>query len=352
MSQPNQFNQTSFTLAQKVVADAKRWRQRLDLEEIKLHDADAEFILVREALRSLAKPTRVNYRSALRRIDAWLGERPHTDSTLAAYVMELHRLGKAPATIGQAVIAVKFREKVFDHPSPAGKHTEQALRAVRREGSDRRKGSAPGLTLDQVESIIQAAEQDGTVWGLRDSAIIATAFYTGLRVGEAAAIRVSDLTFFNDGTGILRVRQSKTDQFGVGIQLGLATDAVRRIVAWLERAQIRSGVAFRAVQCNGFDGSYVVTSRAMSSGHVAEIVKARAKDVGIRCTSHSLRRAFAQHLTREGVPIQAVAAAGRWSDPAQVVRYVQNEQQSQSLVVSIFDRKQREKKRRRRAGRV
>ena len=45
MSQPNQFNQTSFTLAQKVVADAKRWRQRLDLEEIKLHDADAEFIL-------------------------------------------------------------------------------------------------------------------------------------------------------------------------------------------------------------------------------------------------------------------------------------------------------------------
>ena len=51
------------------------------------------------------------YSGALRRLDAWLADRRLEDATLAAYLAELHDLGRAPASASTAVAAACFRAR-------------------------------------------------------------------------------------------------------------------------------------------------------------------------------------------------------------------------------------------------
>ncbi len=49
---------------------------------------------------------------------------------------------------------------------------------------------------------------------MRDAAILAVASDALLRVGEVAALQVDDIAFEADGSGIVTIRSSKTDQEG------------------------------------------------------------------------------------------------------------------------------------------
>ncbi len=186
----------------------KRRRLRVRVEE----EDPKDRARLERALASLAARTHTNYACALGRFDSWRWGRVIRDDLLADYVFHLHREGKAPATVRVATNAIAFREKALDRPDPRGRETKQAFRAVRRKGAGRGKGSAPGLTLEQVEEIIRAAEGRGDLWALRDAAIVAAGFYCGLRIGEVAGLRVGDVRLLPDGT--LRVSKSKTDPDG------------------------------------------------------------------------------------------------------------------------------------------
>ena len=324
-----QFNRTAWAV--KMGAHlARRETTPLDSDE-------ADRKLSRAFLR-LAKGTRKNYRAQLRRLDAWLDGRELTDSTLADYILTRHREGLAPGSHVALLNAVKFRAKATGSPSPVGQETDDVLAYTKREGAGRGRGYAPGLSLEEVEKIITTAENNASLWGLRDAALMATAFYAGLRIGEAVAIDFDDLTFYRDGTAALRIRQSKTDQHGQGKTVPLSSDAVRRLVAWIEASQVSSGPVFRRLQWSGIYKSATMTDEALTADHAGEIVKACGKVAGFKITSHSLRRSFAQHLTRAGLNVQEVARAGRWASADMVLRYVENETANKSAVLSVFEK--------------
>ena len=102
----------------------------------------------RLAEASLAANIRRAYAGALRRLDAWLDGRPLEDATLAAYLAELHDLGRAPASASTAVAAACFRARLpmsrarpGNAPpgsSPATGGPPQTAAAGRRGGSGRR----------------------------------------------------------------------------------------------------------------------------------------------------------------------------------------------------------------------
>ena len=76
---------------------------------------------------SLSPNTRRAYSGALRRLDAWLDGRGLEDATLAAYLAELHDLGRAPASASTAVAGACFRARLAGEPSPAGERTARVL---------------------------------------------------------------------------------------------------------------------------------------------------------------------------------------------------------------------------------
>ncbi len=120
---------------------------------------EAENPELSRAFRAVAPGTAKGYKCSLRRLDAWLEGRPLTDDLLADYCESLHKDGKAPGTVIAAINAAKFRCKALDLPSPDGRATAQVRSYVKRNGSDRKRGHAKGLSYEQVEAIIQAAEE-------------------------------------------------------------------------------------------------------------------------------------------------------------------------------------------------
>ena len=68
----------------------------------------------------------------LRRLDAWLDGRELHDVTLAAYLAELHDVGRASSSASMAVAAACFRAKLAGQPAPAGERTARVLAGYRR----------------------------------------------------------------------------------------------------------------------------------------------------------------------------------------------------------------------------
>ena len=86
------------------------------------------------AAHSLSANTRAAYARALRQFDAWRGDQPATDATLAAYLGWLFEQGRAPATAAVGVAAVTFRATLTGTPV-RGPQTDRVLAGFRRDGA-------------------------------------------------------------------------------------------------------------------------------------------------------------------------------------------------------------------------
>ena len=128
--------------------------------------------------KSFADNTMRNRRQALKQFDGWLNGRPCSDGLLAQYITHLFDIGKAPGTISIVVSAVKWLLKHRNNGQPVELPiTTATLSGIRREGRDRGRGQRNGLTWKEVERICAVQESDGTLRGLRNSAI--SACYVG-----------------------------------------------------------------------------------------------------------------------------------------------------------------------------
>ena len=82
---------------------------------------------------SVSENTLRNYRYWSKEIETWLGGRSLDDGLLAEYITRLHAQGKSPATISQAVAAVRWQAK-NQGIKIVGEVTTRTLAGIRREG--------------------------------------------------------------------------------------------------------------------------------------------------------------------------------------------------------------------------
>src|SRR3546814_2648925 len=82
-----------------------------------------------------------------------------------------------------------------------------------------RAGSRQGFTLSVL---LEACGRD--VAGLRDAAILSLGYDAGLRVSELVAVAVELMEAQEDGSGLLEVPHSKTDQEGQGAWVWLRSE--------------------------------------------------------------------------------------------------------------------------------
>ena len=290
--------------------------------------------------KSFAQNTIRNRRHALQKFDEWLQGRQITDGLLAEYITHLFDQGKAPGTISIVVSAVKWFLKHRNGGTPVELPiTSATLSGIRREGKDRGRGQRNGLTWREVEKICAVQEADGTLRGIRNSAILRVMSDGLLRISEVTELRIDDL---EDNT--LRVRFSKTDQEGQGEYLYLCEDTRQIVHEWLKRSGLTEGYLFRRMTPKG-DNLYRDKGTGepvrLSDDGVRRVIKSCAARVGLteKVSGHSLRIGTTVSLAQVGASLVDIQVAGRWKDPGMPAHYARTQFAEKGAIARFKDGK-------------
>ena len=217
--------------------------------------------------------------------------------------------------------------------------TTATLAGIRREGRDRGRGQRNGLRWCEVEKICEVQEADGTLRGIRNSAILRVMSDGLLRISEVTELRIDDL---EDNT--LRIRFSKTDQEGEGEYLYLCEDTRQIVQKWLERSELTEGYLFRRMTARG-DNLYVNKDTGEPStltvDGVRKIIKRCAARVGLteKVSGHSARIGTAISLAQAGASLIDIQTAGRWKDPNMPAHYARAQFAERGAIARFKDGK-------------
>ena len=280
---------------------------------------------------SVSANTLKAYQRALHNLETWLSCRTLSDALLAEYITNLHKTGKTPATIGQAVAAVKWQLKHQSQETTNFPITHATLAGIRRAGKDRGRGQVDGLTWQDVERVCLLAEIENTLAGLRDAAIIRLMSDCLLRISEVVAVNVADLR-----EKTLTLRSSKSDQEGTGESLYVC-DTTRNVLdRYRERAGVTDGAMFRHIR----RGDHIQPNR-ITAHSARRIIKKRAADAGVRgfISGHSIRVGSAVSLAQAGATVVDMQVAGRWKSSEMPAHYAKAELAERGAIARFKDGK-------------
>lgn len=278
-----------------------------------------EAVRIAEAITaSHAESTRTMYDWAWSKWEAWCAARgviamPAEPALICAYLTERAADGLSVGTIDTACGAISFIHRRHGLADPI---LTEGVRQVRR-GLRRIIGAAPRrqarpLGTGDVRQIVESIDRT-SAQGARDAAIVLVGFASAMRRSELAALMLADVEFKPGGV-LLRVRRSKTDQYGEGQAVAVvhgqhsSTDPIAALDAWLgfrgnEPGPLFTSLATRTVTLNPISGeaiSIVLRKRAKAAGLAAE-----------RITAHSLRAGHATTAAVAGVSLDRIAAQTR-----------------------------------------
>lgn len=307
----------------------------LDLEEIGARAAEL-------ARYSRSPATERAYRSDWTDFAGWceragLPALPAAATTVGAYLSD--RAGSLKvATLSRRIAAITAAHRMagqgFDGAHPA---ISRVLSGIRRRYGSRQAAKTAILTED-LRRIVRALPAD--LAGLRDKAVLLVGFAGAFRRSELVAIDYGDVILSGAGL-VITIRRSKTDQEGVGRQVGIprsrknsSTCPVAALEAWLNATDALSAIVnaemglgqprlerpvFRAID-HGKPGA------RLSGKAVAKIVKRAAQRVGFDPTKfagHSLRSGFATSAARGGADLACIMQQTGHKNADVARRYIQ-----------------------------
>ncbi len=286
---------------------------------------------------ALAPATRKAYAGALRRYGQWLDGRPPTDSFLAAHLDKMFRRGLSAASAALTVAAVRRAVRDLARAghhcteNPVGPVALERVERYRREAAGRGRGQAGPLLWEDADRMSECAEARGDARAVRDAALIGVASHALLRVSEVSRLDAEDVSPQSNGSALVKIRRSKTDQYGEGSVLHVGPDAAKRLERWMAMAGIESGPVFRPVK-----GGSVEAAR-LGTGAIRVAIKRRAAQAGISrpVSGHSLRVGAAQSLAERDVSLAELQVSRRWTSPAMPGRYVRGQEASRGPVARL-----------------
>ena len=308
------------------------------------HAVNASAVLTDEQRRRVAdalenaqsENTRRNYAGQYRKFRAWCEREgqsalPASPEVVAAYAAELAVEGKSMFTIRLAVSAIVDAHTRVDLESPVNTGVSVTLRGLARQTGVNQKQAKP-LDADALAAIRATAftprrtrggslesEESALKRGRLDIALASVLSDAGLRVSEAAQLRLRDVLDAEDGAGLVYIERSKTDQAGEGAYVAITPETLTA----LKQLRQDSGVMTDA------DAPVFGLSMSQISRRVDSM--AQAAGLGGGYSSHSGRVGLAIRMTRRGAPLQAVQTHGRWKSPQMPARYTRGEKALEAL---------------------
>jgi hypothetical protein len=167
---------------------------------------------------------------------------------------------------------------------------------------DRRNGSrldADLLTATEIELLMRQCSRRALT-GVRNRALIAVLWRSGLRIGEAQALAVKD---FDPDSGTLVVQPGKGGKRRV---VGVDAGTVALVSRWLDVRREREHSSRGPLFCS-------LAGKPVDASYARHLLPRLARKAGIqrRAHAHGLRHAFAVDLVRSGAPLYVRAGRAR-----------------------------------------
>lgn len=149
--------------------------------------------------------------------------------------------------------------------------------------------------------------------GIRNRALIAVLWRSGLRISEALALELRDLDL---DKGTIRVRHGKGDKSRT---VGVDEQTAALLQRWLDRRRRLSPGARAPVFCTLAGGR-------LDTSYVRHLLPRLARRAGIerRVHAHGLRHTYASELAREKAPINVIRDALGHTSLAVTDRYLRD----------------------------
>jgi len=255
--------------------------------------------------RLISKHTTRQYRADLLHFETWRSDRPITKTLVEAYAAALQAEGKAPNTINQRLAAIRwYARKIGDLALDYQDDTELARHAARVATVRDVKGERPerGRHIEQGElsALIDACTSDTSPAGIRDAAIIALAWSTGLRRDEISRIQLTDLQNQTEDSLDISILGKGNKVRTVYVNDG----ALAAMLDWLDLRGDEAGALFVSVNKGG-----KIAGGKLSGEALRKMLDKRSQEAQLSkpVTWHDFRRTFAGNLWDakiDGVTIQ------------------------------------------------
>jgi site-specific recombinase XerD len=168
------------------------------------------------------------------------------------------------------------------------------------------------LTEAEAIALIRACSTRAPT-GVRNRALIAVLWRSGLRISEALSLELRDIDL---DAGSLRVRHGKGDRSRT---VGVDEQTAALLARWIDRRRSLSPGARSPVFCT-LQGGRIDTS------YVRRLLPRLARKAGIerRVHAHGLRHTYAAELAREGTAINVIRDALGHTSLAVTDRYLRD----------------------------
>ena len=227
-----------------------------------------------------------------------------TKTSLHGYILHMEEQGKAATTISRMMAAMKAFFNYECMQACIRRTPAESLHAPKVE-----KKAPVVLSVDQVSALL-AQPSGQTPKEIRDKAMLALLYATGIRVSELIGIQMEDI---NMNIGFLVCRDGERERT---IPFGRSAKAA--LEEYLEHARNE------LLRGKGSDYFFVnCTGGAMSRQGFWKIIKYYGEKAGIEedITPHTLRHSFAAHLIARGADMRAVQTILGHSDMATTQMY-------------------------------
>lgn len=270
---------------------------------------------------SISDNTRRAYQADIAHFCSWGGSIPATPSMVADYIAA-HAEELAVATLTRRIATLSKAHEAMSQPNPCRAEIVRAtLRGLKRKKGTAQQQPKPLIREDLFLLLDSLGQSPGDI---RDRALLLLGFAGGFRRSELTGLRIEDLEAVRQGF-IVTLRKSKSDQEGVGRQIGIPHGRTRHcpvaaIDAWITTAQLASGPLFRPVSRHGHVADSPLTGDAVST-----ILRKRLGHAGLNplgYSGHSLRAGFATSAAQSGVPPYKIRAQTGHASDAMLARYI------------------------------
>lgn len=175
-----------------------------------------------------------------------------------------------------------------------------------------RRFPAEPLTREEVAGLLRACSHRSPT-GIRNAAIVATLWRSGIRCSEMLDLRPKDI---DRKDGLLRVLHGKGDK---SRSPAIDDDAIARIDRWLDTRGELGINNHRPLFCTLHGGR-------LSSRYIRELIPRLGERAGIekRCHAHGLRHSLAYELAMADLPIPVIQAQLGHSSAAVTARYIEH----------------------------
>lgn len=237
---------------------------------------------------------------------------PCAIGTLVLYITELAKINRKASTIQRHICAISKIHNMANHTLNL-KHSDFILvwNGIKRTLGLSKTGKSP-ILLSHLKQIIKTINGDSNC-DIRDRALLLFGWASAMRRSEIIALDWQDITYVDEGI-MVTIRQSKTDQFGLGQKIAIIngrneeTCPVRSLKRWQTVSQGNIPV-FTSI--NKADQ---ISYTRLSDRDIARTVKKLLAKIDMNpdnFAGHSLRSGFITTAAKHSVPDRTIMKHSR-----------------------------------------